>query len=154
MGLDMYLNGKKYIGYGEENAPKKEAIQKLFPELEGMKDHYGEGLVKYVEIDVGYWRKANHIHKWFVDNVQNGKDECDSHYVSEEAIEKLREACLAVLADNTKAGELLPTESGFFFGSTEYDEYYFQDIEDTVKICDRALELMASRWSIEYQSSW
>lgn len=21
-------------------------------------------------IEVGYWRKANHIHKWFVDNVQ------------------------------------------------------------------------------------
>lgn len=25
--------------------------------------------------EIGYWRKANHIHKWFVDKVQGGDDD-------------------------------------------------------------------------------
>ena len=29
--------------------------------------------------EVGYWRKANAIHGWFVRNVQNGKDDCGTN---------------------------------------------------------------------------
>ena len=36
------------------------------------------------------------------------------------------------MADNSKAEELLPTCSGFFFGSTDYDEYYFEDLKDSI----------------------
>jgi len=28
----------------------------------------------------------------------------------------------------------LPTERGFFFGSTDYNEWYLQDVKDTIKI--------------------
>lgn len=29
--------------------------------------------------EIAYWRKANAIHRWFVDNVQNGTDDCHIH---------------------------------------------------------------------------
>ena len=46
---------------------------------------------------IGYWRKANHIHKWFVDNVQNGVDECDTYEVTKEQLEDLLNVCRKVL---------------------------------------------------------
>lgn len=36
------------------------------------------------------------------------------------------------LEDPTKAKELLPTQSGFFFGSTDYDKWYWRDLEYTM----------------------
>lgn len=46
---------------------------------------------------VGYWRKTNHIHNWFVQNVQNGEDDCDTYIVSREKLIELRDACQQVL---------------------------------------------------------
>ena len=45
-----------------------------------------------------------------------------------------------VFADDRLARELLPTQSGFFFGSTEYNEFYKQDLEDTVEQLRRVLD--------------
>ena len=109
--------------------------------------------VKEVSIDAGYWRKANAIHDWFVKNVQGGEDQCNPHYVSREDLIALKEVCEEVLADRKRTAELLPTASGFFFGSTEYDQYYFDDIKATIEIIDRCLELPTS-WEFEYRSSW
>jgi hypothetical protein len=102
---------------------------------------------------IGYWRKANAVHQWFVDNCQNGEDDCRDAYVSREKLEELLSVTKEVLADHSKADELLPTQSGFFFGSTEYDEYYFQDLELTQKILENALS-MSDEWDFGYQSSW
>ena len=126
MGLDMYLSGKRYMStvFKKEDGEKQEAIQKLFPELEGMTGRWGDASpVKEVSIDVGYWRKANAIHDWFVRECQGGVDECQPSYVGREQLVELKEACEQVLADRSKAKELLPTASGFFFGSTDYDEW-------------------------------
>ena len=47
---------------------------------------------------VAYWRKANSVHKWFVDHVQNGEDDCDFHNeVTKKDLEELREACRKIL---------------------------------------------------------
>ena len=156
MGLDMYLSGKRYISnhFNEGDGERAEAIQKLFPELADRKGRWGDASpVKQVEIEAGYWRKANQIHQWFVTNVQGGEDECRPHYVSREQLQELRALCEEVLADKSKAPELLPTASGFFFGNTDYDEWYFQGLEQTVKIIDDCLELPES-WDFEYRSSW
>ena len=48
---------------------------------------------------VGYWRKANHIHNWFVENVQDGQDDCEYHQeVTKETLEELLYVCKTVLA--------------------------------------------------------
>jgi hypothetical protein len=77
---------------------------------------------------------ANAIHAWFVKNVQDGVDECQESYVSYEQLVELRDLCKKVI--KTKNAELLPPQAGFFFGSTEVDEYYMEDLKETIKIID------------------
>jgi hypothetical protein len=55
--------------------------------------------------------------------------------------------------DPTVAQELLPTEAGFFFGSQEYDEYYYRDLELTKRILEAAIA-DAEGGDYYYQSSW
>jgi hypothetical protein len=155
MGLDMYLSGKRYIsGYMDEaDKERAEAIQEQFPELKGRDRSGADSCVKEVRIEAGYWRKANAIHQWFVDNVQGGEDECKPHYVSREQLIKLKQLCEEVLANRDRAATLLPSASGFFFGSTDYDQYYYDDLETTVQIVNDCLELPEA-WDFEYCSSW
>ena len=62
-----------------------------------------------------------------------------------------------VLEDHSQAEELLPTVDGFFFGSTEYDEGYFDDVEQVLKYCEETLlpmfDELDDRESI-YFSTW
>lgn len=44
--------------------------------------------------------------------------------------EELLDLCNQVLEDHSKAQYLLPTMNGFFFGDTDYDEYYFKNVEE------------------------
>lgn len=104
---------------------------------------------------VGYWRKANHIHKWFVENVQNGEDNCKSFYVTKEKMIQLVKTCEMVLEDFLKAPELLPTEKGFFFGGTEYDFYYLQDVNDTFDMLKEILKTTNfEKEVILYYANW
>ena len=45
----------------------------------------------------------------------------------------LRNLCEMVLLKKYKACDILPTQEGFFFGSTEYDDLYFEQIKKTKK---------------------
>lgn len=148
MGLDMYLTNKTYI----PNDGKWE-IQIL---KDGKPSSIDVNKISSIEEEVGYWRKANAIHKWFVKNVQDGKDDCQDYYVSKEKINQLITDCKNVLEDHTKASSILPTGSGFFFGSTEYDEWYFDDINKTLQIMQQALQILDGEnySSIYYRSSW
>ena len=158
MGLDQYLYAKKYTC---SNDFKIESWKKMNDEFIELKKVIGDD-AKYldnnlpsisVEMKIGQWRKVNAIHQWFVDNCQKGEDDCRSAFVSREQITELLDLVKEVLADHSKADELLPTQSGFFFGSTEYDEYYFSDLEHTKKILKKALSMPKS-WDFEYSSSW
>jgi hypothetical protein len=155
MGLDMYLKGKRYLAsYDDKDKEVAESVQKLFPELAGREGTFGGPCIQQIEASVGYWRKANAIHKWFVDNVQDGEDKCRPHSVARDQLVALRDTCQQVLANKKLAGELLPAQEGFFFGGTDYDEWYFKDLERTVEIIDSALTLDEGQWDFEYRSSW
>lgn len=110
-------------------------------------------LVKRKDTEVAYWRKANAIHNWMVQNVQFGEDDCRDYWVSKEKLEQLLDVCNRVLADNSLAPKLLPTQSGFFFGSTDYDEWYFEDVEYTKKMIEDLIEKDDFE-DLYYGSSW
>ena len=159
MGLDMYLNARRYLwSYDDEEAKTAHAITEMFPELFAFADgdRGSSGGIKTLTAEIGYWRKANAIHQWFVDNVQEGKDDCGDYYVDPEQLEKLLGVVNAVLADTSKAPELLPTASGFFFGGQEYNEWYWQDVEYTKELLEKLLKNKESmkHWEIYYHSSW
>ena len=175
MGLDMYLEkcDRRAWGYKDFDI---DDVKKNKPALYNEIKPYLHDRGNYVHwesifAEVGYWRKANAIHKWFVENVQNDVDDCGYYEVSKEQLEELLEICVKVKAGTklaqgyVKNGEqfangmwcpcyeegeyiensevaaaLLPTQGGFFFGSTEYDQWYMADIEETIDILTKALE--------------
>lgn len=102
MGLDMYLYRKTYVpsydGHGDtpEERLKNSTRGKL--QIKGLKSRIDPKKVAYIVEDVGYWRKANQIHQWFVEHVQDGEDDCKSYYVSREQLEELLETVEKVLA--------------------------------------------------------
>ena len=75
MGLDMYLKARKFVSNWDFR-PEDKPINQSIREAMGLGHRDDEDSDVYVTIGVGYWRKANQIHKWFVDNCQNGRDEC------------------------------------------------------------------------------
>lgn len=148
--------------------------------------------------EIGYWRKANAIHGWFVRNCADGVDERQPIKVSREDITALRQDVLEALAKRpvlVAAGEnhgvistpiaeainsgldlakfiteqmavqshehefndeddndpLRPTH-GFFFGSYQKDEWYYQDLEETLTILNNALDSDSATFT--YQASW
>lgn len=132
------------------------------------------------------WRKSNQIHKWFVDNIQDGNDNCEIYEVTKEKLFLLLATCQEVLGscklvsgqikngytfkdgqevpnwingkyieDISVAEKLLPTKSGFFFGCTDYDEYYYEDIVFTIEKLKKVLdETDFEHEIVMYQSSW
>ena len=148
MGLDMYLTARRHISkWSDDDKPLQEAVNASIPDR-------GDMNAKTVVFEATYWRKANAIHKWFVDNVQDGKDDCESYYVSQDQLKELRDVCKKVLADTMLADSLLPPQSGFFFGSTAIDESYTDDLTYTVEQLDKLVGDQYKSWDFNYQSSW
>lgn len=105
------------------------------------------------ENEVGYWRKANAIHKWFTDTCNNGdENNCELIKVSLENLHVLRATVVGVLDGNLKPEEALPTEDGFFFGPTEYGEWYYDDLCKTIEIIDDAIATGCQEF--EYMAWW
>lgn len=142
MGLDMYLHKRTWLGV--------EARERLT--MNGLPDTVEPSRVNYVVEDAGYWRKVNAIHRWFVENVQGGHDDCGLYQVSREQLQTLLGQVEAVLAHPELASQLLPTQAGFFFGGTDYDKWYFEDLKETKDILTQALADEAC--GFEYTSSW
>lgn len=164
MGLDMYLTKHTYIGAEYEH---KEVRGTIDITMKGVPVNINFNRVQSIVEKVGYWRKANQIHQWFVENIQGGEDDCREYSVSREQFQSLLDDVNGVLnAKDTPEQEgsiedLLPPQSGFFFGSTEIDEWYWSDLEQTKKIVQNILvemdedEQNGEAWvTYYYQSSW
>ena len=135
--------------------------------------------LKRNDAEVGYWRKANAIHNWFSSQAENGcLENCERMIISREILEDLLELCNKTLKilDNGKliskeeqgfviklydeetanaVSEILPTASGFFWGSVIIGEWYREDIEITIEICQEVLN--TTDWEkdiVEYYAWW
>jgi hypothetical protein len=155
MGLDMYLERKIFVG-GRWGADFQITVV-----------HDGENVevnpekVMYICEEFACWRKVNAIHNWFVENVQEGVDNCANYEVSLGDLKSLLGTVEEVLEYPKKAVKLLPTTTGFFFGNTEYGEWYFHSFKYTRKVLKEAIEILEDdlekerfRNSFEYSSSW
>lgn len=182
MGLDMYLDVRRsvYQSDSEETAKLKAFMQNemsgsCLPNADPSDD------VFHIGQRVAYWRKANAIHAWFVNNVQDGVDECQESYVGRKHLLELVEKCSTVLDklnpvfqksyDNdeweggatdvvSEVAEVLPPCSGFFFGSTDIDMYYYHQVRYTHDRIKELLEWLDKEhsegrwWYVTYQASW
>lgn len=101
-------------------------VEDYFPEYKhryaswDTKKEYG---FKTIFQNVAYWRKANAIHKWFVDNVQNGNDDCGTYEVTKENIESLLDIC-EIIKDKCKLTK------GTVINGYSYNNDAFKPIEE------------------------
>lgn len=157
MGLDQYLKASKYVSDWEFSSKIDPTYNNLL-KLMGLTREDVEASntpSATVEFNIAYWRKANAVHKWFVDNVQDGKDECQHSYVSREQLQELVNNCNHILKNKGAAKNVLPSKSGFFFGNTDYDDGYYDNLEYTSKRLTEILNNPKFKgWDFYYQSSW
>ena len=133
-------------------------------------DMYLERTPKDAVEEVGYWRKANQVLRWIdthvapvenceriklsLDNIRELRDDCQKVIDGSELVEgKVKTGvnyvdgkpiphytdCL-VIANPELAEKIMPIEDGFFYGSTDYNEWYINQLKDTVKICEEILD--------------
>jgi hypothetical protein len=165
MGLDMYLYKKTYVKNWEHNGPEK---QHSFEVKVGgvIRPDIKPERISYITEEVGYWRKFNALHGWFVQNCGDGEDKCQEMYVELEKMKELLETLQKVQEllngselvtkvvsgwdgkdyevqryDNTDEVEKIfsPTE-GFFFGSNEIDIYFKEYVDSSVVLIKELLE--------------
>lgn len=109
---------------------------------------------------VGYFRKFNALHSYIVNHFGKGIDHCQVIKISEVGRKQLLKDLNEVLnaKDNYKTAEkLLPTKSGFFFGSTSYNEYYYEDVKDAIELFEKIGKVMKKnkgKYDLIYQASW
>lgn len=105
-----------------------------------------------------YWRKANQIRRWFVDHLNDfdPSDNLGEYDVSREVLQDLIDDIDYVLEDESieRAEEVMPTGSGFFFGNTEYDEYYFDSLRHTREQIQEILDTSSEEDEIYYTEWW
>ena len=165
MGLDMYLSARKHINkvnwnkldhnsdvkYSEATEPQWFDVVNAagVDTLVDKESIYGVD----VSVNVAYWRKVNAVHNWFVQNVQNGEDDCGEYYVSHDKLKELLTTARQALFHKDPK-ELMP-QAGFFFGSYDIDEWYWEGIKSTIKQLSKLTELPDFEdLSFYYQSSW
>ena len=157
MGLDMYLYVEEYVSRKDWKVDRdkdNQAFKDIVSALELgdiVEEDSWTGLT--VQIPVGYWRKANAIHGWIVNEFAGGEDNCQQIYIPRVGMEQLRDLCHQVITGDTDPNEALPPQSGFFFGSTNIDEWYMQDIKYTYDLLTRLLSNEKID-SFIYQASW
>jgi hypothetical protein len=156
MGLDMYLTAKKYLWSDKDKAISEQVGELIGVNGDQQRRFNGSSLVvKEISLEAMYWRKANAIHGWFVNEVQDGEDNCREYEVERSQLETLRDLCKDILEhpDAERDSDLEPTE-GFFFGSYEKDKWYYEDLKNTAEGLSRVLETLPDDYSFSYQASW
>lgn len=95
MGLDMYAHRRVYVKQWEHQKPEERYTVHI--DLGGKPvAGFKSERISSVEEEVMYWRKANHIHAWFVDNVQQFDDDCGTYEVEWDKLQDLVDVCRKV----------------------------------------------------------
>ena len=94
------------------------------------------------------------MHSYIVREFADGEDDCKPIFLDVEDIKKILSTLKEITPNN--ASEVLPTQTGFFFGSQDYDEWYFEDVKYAIDLFTKMLDVLENKkgWSAYYQASW
>lgn len=147
--------------------------------IQHIKDNF---LSKQTRYQIGYWRKFNALHCYFQSRYED-KDLIHGVYLYEDEINELISNFEAILEDlktcpkldkeivvgwnkdgeiketiqvydSKVALELLSPGKGFCYGSQNIDEYYKDDIEYSLDLFKKCLDLNKKGYEIIYDASW
>jgi hypothetical protein len=99
------------------------------------------------------WRKRNQIHGYF-DRLFDEVENCEAYPVSIEQLEKLIDTCRKVLENHDLAEELLPVTGGIFFGNYEYNDLYFNQVEETMENLENLIKIHDGKTQYYYYAWW
>ena len=88
MGLDMYLYKENYVRNWNHMTPEQRHKITVKKNNKVRKDIKPERISYVVEL-VGYWRKFNALHSWFIENLADGVDNCQRIPVEIDDLKKL-----------------------------------------------------------------
>ena len=144
MGLDMYLEGRKYLWNNWKN-----------PENDLKEDGFR---LKEKILELGYWRKEPNLHGYIVEKFADGKDECQDIELGEEDMLDIISAVRE---------RRLPETRGFFFGANadpnsedpQEREWALQFERETIATFEAAIAWIKARGDMEtryvvYRASW
>ena len=159
----MYFYARKttYKSFSKWDEPDR-ANEVNYPEdLKTFSDYIYDRNFKSVQTEtiyqIGYFRKFNALHSYIVKTFADGVDNCQAILLHKEDVEQIKKVLDDVLNANTaeKAKEILPTQSGFFFGGTDYDEFYFEEVKDAADLMQSFLDNFDfESYQLVYQASW
>ena len=159
MGLDMYLSKKTYVKNWSFQTPEETHEVTVLKGGQPV-SHIKPERVSFIVEEVAYWRKFNALHGWFVNNCANGVDDCKEVYVDSDQLKELVDTLKKVKEifdnpemDQSEIEDLLPPTEGFFFGNSDIDEYYKQDVIDTIDVLEGLLE-EEGQHDFYYRASW
>ena len=168
MGLDMYFSRRTYVGSlkstrdadGKWSKRDVNNMELKFDDAD--LSHINLQNVRYIEEVFGEFRKFNALHAYVVDNFGGGIDECQMIYLGIDDLIQIQEVLCLVkeslsIGDKVIAGQTLPPQEGFFFGSTEIDKWYEQDVKEAVEVFNKIIEehsIVGHNASYSYQASW
>lgn len=101
-----------------------------------------------------YFRKVNFLIPFVESKIGHELEDCKTVKLTKADLVELVERCEEVLADHDKAEKLLPTRDGFFFGGTEYDEWYFDDVKEVHDEVSDLLSTMTGRMKASFYAWW
>ena len=163
MGLDMYFYARKttYKSFSKQDEPDSAGEANYPEDLKTFSDYIYDRNFKSVQTEtryqIGYFRKFNALHSYIVKTFADGIDNCQDIILYKEDVEQIKKVLDNVLKANTeeKAKDILPTQSGFFFGSTDYDEFYFEDVKDAADLMQNLLDNFDfEKYQVIYEASW
>jgi hypothetical protein len=154
----MYLSKREYIG-GYSFSQDKDKYDAIVAIMGWGNDIALDSPSVYVSATVAYWRKANAIHSWFVRTCADGVDECQPIPVSRKQLCELLTIAEDAAASydygrKEEATAVLSPTSGCFFGSTEVDEWFRQDLQLTIDQLTKVLSKSNEDSEFIYQASW
>ncbi len=113
------------------------------------------------QITVGYkdynekqytYRKVNFLRGYLIKNTDlTEESNTETVDVSIEIIKKLYKKCNDVLENKVLAEDELPVKVGPFFGTHDYGEWYFEDVEEVKNDLE---EILANEDEIDYITYW
>lgn len=154
MGLDMYFYKRKhFFDVSEITVKHKKNFDKDAPVEEYKSTEPTDCAI--IQTEMGYLRKANWIHYWIVNNKARGVDDCKAVYLSSADIEELLDVCEDAL-ESKNPSDVLPTHDGFFFGPTDYDDWYIEQTQRAVEILKGIIDEYKKDPSMDviYEASW
>ncbi len=83
------------------------------------------------ENEIVYWRKVNQIFAWFERRFDKEILNCQEYEVDKDMLTDLLRDINNVLNKKVEPQKVLPTQEGFFFGGTEYNEVYYNELKIT-----------------------